>query len=348
MTAVRSVVSLVLLMFTLLNGCQPSKQPPSSHAPDTTAEQPIRPLPLRGLLAQPDAEVSGLTWYNDWLILLPQYPRHGFTETEGRLYAIARSRIEQTLADSMAPPIEPRAIPLRTDDLDAHMPTFQGCEAIAFVGNQLFVLVEARAKNDAMRSYLLRGHIAPDLSKAHLQASTARSISITTDLPNMSAEAVSAVGDTLVVLQEANGANVNPHPQVRLFDRSLRPLGTRPFPTIEYRITDATSTDVQGRFWAMNYFFPGERMLLQPALDSLVARYGTGASHRRRDVVERIVEFRYTARGVVRTDTPPLPLVLAPNGESRNWEGLARLDDRGFLVVTDRFPETILAFVPAR
>ena len=33
-------------------------------------------------------------------------------------------------------------------------------------------------------------------------------------------------------------------------------------------------------------------------------------------------------------------------GVARNWEGIARLEGRGFLLVTDQFPDTILAFVP--
>ena len=31
---------------------------------------------------------------------------------------------------------------------------------------------------------------------------------------------------------------------------------------------------------------------------------------------------------------------------SRNWEGIVRLDDRGFLVATDKYPEMILGFIP--
>jgi hypothetical protein len=30
----------------------------------------------------------------------------------------------------------------------------------------------------------------------------------------------------------------------------------------------------------------------------------------------------------------------------RNWEGIVRLDERGFLLMTDEDPDTILAFVP--
>lgn len=44
------------------------------------------------------------------------------------------------------------------------------------------------------------------------------------------------------------------------------------------------------------------------------------------------------------TNTPPIQLQLI-DGVSRNWEGLVRLDERGFLLITDEFPETILAFV---
>jgi hypothetical protein len=31
---------------------------------------------------------------------------------------------------------------------------------------------------------------------------------------------------------------------------------------------------------------------------------------------------------------------------ARNWEGVVRLEDRGFLLVTDTFPRTLLGFVP--
>ena len=31
---------------------------------------------------------------------------------------------------------------------------------------------------------------------------------------------------------------------------------------------------------------------------------------------------------------------------SRNWESIARLDDKGFLIATDKYPKMILGFVP--
>ena len=40
-------------------------------------------------------------------------------------------------------------------------------------------------------------------------------------------------------------------------------------------------------------------------------------------------------------------LELLNDGSGRNWEGLSKLNDLGFLIVTDTFPKTILAFVSA-
>ena len=64
--------------------------------------------------------------------------------------------------------------------------------------------------------------------------------------------------------------------------------------------------------------------------------------------VERLLEFQVTPTGIVRTDTPALPLQLLPNNVARNWEGVVRLQTaelNGFLIITDSFPETILAYV---
>ena len=61
--------------------------------------------------------------------------------------------------------------------------------------------------------------------------------------------------------------------------------------------------------------------------------------------VARLLEFELTETGIELADRPPIQLELHPL-ELRNWEGIVRLEDRGFLLVTDKFPETILGFVP--
>ena len=165
------------------------------------------------------------------------------------------------------------------------------------------------------------------------------------NLSNTSDESVMVFGQRIVTLYEANGANVNPNPVAHMFNLDMQLVGSLSMPTIEYRITDATQPDQNGLFWAINYFFPGDREKLKPAEDRLVTQYGQGETHAKSQAVERLVAFQFTEDGIVLAPLAPIQLQLLPDDEARNWEGIARLDDRGFLLVTDKFPETILAFV---
>jgi hypothetical protein len=60
-----------------------------------------------------------------------------------------------------------------------------------------------------------------------------------------------------------------------------------------------------------------------------------------------LVELQYTESGLELTGAAPIQLELLPGSLPHNWEGLVRLDSRGFLVMTDSFPDTILGFVPS-
>ncbi len=94
-----------------------------------------------------------------------------------------------------------------------------------------------------------------------------------------------------------------------------------------------------------NYFYPGDRALLRPGPDAFGETFGRGPTHRRGPAVERLVEFHLNGERIEPTGRAPIQFEL--HAEARNWEGLARLGGRGFLVATDTYPETLLAFVPA-
>jgi hypothetical protein len=115
-------------------------------------------------------------------------------------------------------------------------------------------------------------------------------------------------------------------------------------PHIEYRLTDATPLDRQGRFWAIDVFYAGERSL-RTEDDPLSMAFGEGKTHSQLDIVERLIELQYSPDGITLTGTPPIQLQLVGRNRPRNWEGLARLDEIGFLMVTDKWPETILGFI---
>ena len=343
------LASLLAGTLLLLGGCQSAADAPEPAPPNAAPpEQAIQPIRLNGPITDPATEISGLTWHGDYLVLLPQYPRTSRTANEGYLFAIPRAELEAALANPDHAPITPRTIPITAEGLEKHTAVFQGCEAIVFQGDRAYLVVEATHPDEPnqMRGYVVAGRVAPDFSGIHLDPASAAPISLPVNLSNMSTESMLAVGDTLVTLYEANGANVNPQPQARLFNAALQSLGPRTFPTIEYRITDVTSADSTGNFWAINYFYPGERDKLDPAADSVAIQHGSGRSHQRLPQVERLLEFRYTPDGIVRTPTPPIHLQLNPDTEGRNWEGIVRLGTRGFFLATDKYPTTMLAFVP--
>ncbi len=308
--------------------------------PAVVREAAVTEIPLSGPVAKRDAEISGLAWYGDYLVLLPQYPgRFG-----DHLFALAKQDIIDFLDGALSGPLSPQPIPLIAPAL-TRIDGYEGLEAIAFLGDRAFVTIET-SPGPGMMGYLVGGRIAPDLSEIRLDTEHLVPIEPQARISNFSDEAILAWDDVIATLYEANGANVNPAPVAHRFDLDLTPLGEIPFPNIEYRITDATALDDDGYFWAINYLFPGEIAKLDPAPDPLVAAYGVGATHAAGPVVERLVKFQYTAAGIKLAAVQPVQLHLLADGEARNWEGIARLDERGgFLLATDKFPTTILAFV---
>ena len=62
--------------------------------------------------------------------------------------------------------------------------------------------------------------------------------------------------------------------------------------------------------------------------------------------VEHLLELRLADGHVRRSGRAPLDLRSRPDAPAHNWEALVRLPGRGFLLMTDRYPTTLLVFVP--
>jgi hypothetical protein len=318
-----------------------SLQQAATPSKDHVDEVPVTLIPLNGPIIWPAAELSGLAWYGDTLILLPQYPAR-FGQGGGVLFALHKNEIMDYLSGRISAPLKPQEIPLVTGGIEEMVWLFEGFEAIAFSGEQVFMSIEARNLL-GMKGYLISGRIAPDLSEVRLDPSSLTTNKPQMNLGNKSDEALFIAGNEVLTLYEANGA-LNADPHATRFDLSLQPQGEIPFSPLEYRVTDATSPDADGRFWVLNVYYYGERAL-KPYTDLLAVQYGEGATHARSTSVERLVELQYNSDGITLTETPPIQLQLALKSGTRNWEGLARLDVLGFLVVTDKYPGTLLGFV---
>ena len=326
---------------------RPADQRPADDAPPPPAtrapvELEIERISLTGPAADRRAEWSGLAWAGDHLLLLPQFPERFDGPANGVLFAIPRARLRAWVAGDRQQPIAPQAIPLQAPGLLQRIPGWQGFEAIACAGDRVYLTIEAGIDGQ-MTGYLITGTLAPDLSSLTLELITLTKIRSQAGVANAAEEALLLTGDRVMTVYEANGANINPTPRVHVFDRGLRRLPEIAFPTIEYRVTDATEVDEHGHFWVYNGFYPGDRQLLQPAPDAIAATYGEGPTQVHSDIVERLLPMRIGDDGIHLRERPPIQFRVGE--KSRNWEGLARLDERTFLLASDFFPETIFGYV---
>ncbi len=330
---------LWLFVLSLLVACG---QQIKIQTPELTGEElpefSVTEIALTGPLAKRDAEISGLAWYGDTLILLPQYP--GF-DGNSRLYALPKSEIEAYLATDNPVPLRPQPVPFVDSGITSLIDGFQGFEAIAFAGNRVYLTIEAEL-DEGMLGYLVAGKITPNLSEVVIETSVVTEILPQAKHDNRTDETLFIYGDTLITLYEVNGTRVNEMPVAHRFGFDLNAQDPLSFPNIEYRVTDATSIDEKGYFWVINFYDPRDENL-QTDTDALTDRFGRGTTHSTYEQVERLVEMRITDAGVSLTDTPPLYLELLSD-VSRKWEGVARFND-GFLLATDKYPETILVYV---
>ncbi len=303
----------------------------------------VEEIQLAGPVKKSEAEVSGMTWYKDQLIILPQYPDRMKSKNQGKLFRIAKKKILRYLkAKGTMKPIKPKKIDLVAPGLKAKIPGFEGFESIAFWEDRVFLTIESKPGD--MMGYLVAGTISEDMDQITLEVPDELTTILTqSSVSNFTDESLIVTKDLVITIYEGNGKKINPKPVAHIFDHHLKLLKTVPFPTVEYRITDATRMDKKGYFWAVNYFYPGTRKKVKPAKDKIALKHGRGATHMRFNSVERLVRFRFMGNKIKLANQPPLQFHLTE--DPRNWEGIAKLDDRGFLVITDEHPRTILGFV---
>ncbi|MEJ2757211.1 MAG: hypothetical protein P8046_01905 [Anaerolineales bacterium] len=333
LVGIAAAVAAVYYFFYWSPDCDSGYYPP---------EVQITTIPLADPLDRRSAEVSGMDWYDDYLIILPQY----FNFAVGRvLYAIPKADLLAYLDDPNGEPLEAIHISVDDEELEDSLHAFEGYESIAFSGNQVFLTIETSAKRQ-MQGYLAVGELAPDMSKIVLDETHLQPIDLPLQLFNSSDEAMFIADDHLITLYEANGAEVNSDPIANVYDLNRNSIGTIPFPPIEYRVTDATRLDEDNNFWVTNQFSVGS-LELRPEHDALADTYGVGCTHAHYLSVERLVEMHYDPQtGISLTDTPPIQIQLDGDLQFRNWEAIVRLDDKGFLIATDKYPGTVLAFIP--
>ncbi len=342
------IISFVSSILLLISAC-------SSNVPETThqeqnakvlSESVVHEFKLTGEIAYSSSELSGLDWSGDKLFLLPQFPFEMSANDEyGFLYFINKSDILNVLNSDGNNELSYSQVKLFANGLEEFNSWGSGYEAIAFKNDRVYLTIESLEGGET-DGYIVMGRYYEAENKIVLDKSTLKKIDQEIEIFNFSDETLLINDDKIISIYEANGKNVNPAPVANVLDTNLSELQHYNLENIEYRITDASKIDSNGNFWVINYFWPGDEEKLNTASDIIIKNYGVGQSHKNSASVERIINLQILDQKIVLGEKNPVYLQLQADGESRNWEGLAKLDDLGFLMVTDKFPKTILAFIP--
>ena len=292
--------------------------------------KPIQEIELRGIITNPKQEISGMDWYNDNLFLLPE-------NIGGYLFMVKKNELQKQLSLKKGS-IQPIKTIFSTPDYSKFIPGFDGFEAIAFYENNVYATIEAD-QNGVMVGYIAWGSINPNSYEITFLEKNIQKINTPIQIDNLSYESIINHKNNLLLLYEANGSNLRKDPYQLLI--SLNDFSSKKIkgPNIEYRITDATKVK-KNKFWAINYYWPGDKKNLKPSLDKLSKNKKTNSDQ----TIERLVEFKIKRNGISLTRKKPINLTLE-EGISRNWEAIVRFGESGFLLATDKYPRMILAYI---
>ena len=340
-----SIVLLVLILIIIIPSCSSkdvnyiNKEIGSNNLIN---EITVTNIPLKGEISAKNSEISGMCWYGDNLILLPQYPSN-FDSNIGKIFFIKRSSIFNSIYGKDTSSIMPDYYSINLDEFKDLFKIGSGFESITINENTAYFTIE-HLNNGKTETILICGEIDSVRKSIELNKESFIKDPAELYIHNISDESILYFSENIIPIYEVFGKNINKNPKVSVFNNKLEFIKKIDFPNIEYRITDVTSVDETGKFWAINYFYPGDNKKLNPAEDKIILDHGIGKSHYLYDPVERLIQLQINENEIVLTDQPPIYLELMHNN-SRNWEALVKFGNKGFLIATDTFPGTILAFV---
>ena len=273
-------------------------------------------VPLDGLITDRKQEISGMTTYKDNLILLPE-------NRNGYYFYIPFDEIMNTLRTGDK--ILPVQKTFTTRKLKERYSGLDGFEAIAFNGNDVYIMVEVRI-DGKMAGLLLWGTIIPSTMEIDIPEENIMLIKPPAQIDNFSFESLTITDGQLIMIYETNGSKTIDKPFQYVVNLDDMSINKTPFPNIDFRLTDATSV-VDNKFWMINYYWTGDKETLGVPND-------VG--------IERLVEFKLGYNGIERSSSEYI--TLDNLDDPHNWEGLVRFG-RGFLICTDKWPRMVLGYI---
>ena len=273
-------------------------------------------VPLDGLITDRKQEISGMTTYKDNLILLPENLNEYY-------FYIPFDEIMNTLRTGDK--ILPVQKTFTTRKLKERYSGLDGFEAIAFNGNDVYIMVEVRI-DGKMAGLLIWGSIIPSTMEIDIPEENIMLIKPPAQIDNFSFESLTITDGQLIIIYETNGSKTIDRPFQYVVNLDDMSINKTPFPHTDFRLTDATSV-VDNRFWMINYYWTGDKETLGVPND-------VG--------IERLVEFKLGYNGIERSSSEYI--TLDNLDDPHNWEGLVRFG-RGFLICTDKWPRMVLGYI---
>lgn len=289
-----------------------------------TDGQSYTEIELDGLITDRKQEISGMTIHRNNVILLPEnlngyYFYIPFSEILGRLSDYERKLLYNDK------PILPVQKTLTTRKLKERYPGLDGFEAIAFNGDDVYIMIEVRI-DGKMAGLLIWGSIIPPTMEIDIPEENLMLIKPPVQIDNFSFESLTIIGNQLIMIYETNGHRTIEKPFQYVVNLDDMSINKTPFPHTDFRLTDATSV-IDNKFWMINYYWTGDKETLGVPND-------VG--------IERLVEFKLGADGITRSSTPYI--TLDNLDDPHNWEGLVRFSN-GFLICTDKWPRMVLGYI---
>ena len=300
------MIKIVVILITLLYHLQVGD----------TLEHSYKEIPLDGTITNRKEEISGMSSYQDKLILLPE-------NLNGYYFYIPFSEITNTL--STGDTILPVQKTFTTRKLKERYPGLDGFEAIAFKDDDVYIMVEVRI-DGKMGGLLLWGTLIPSTMEIDVPEDNIMLLEPPAQIDNFSFESLTIKDDQLYIIYETNGHKTIEKPYQYVVDMNDMSLDTVSFPHVDFRLTDATSV-IDNRFWMINYYWTGDKETLGVPND-------VG--------IERLVEFKLGYNGIERSSSEYI--TLDNLDDPHNWEGLVRFGN-GFLICTDKWPRMVLGYI---
>jgi hypothetical protein len=300
-----------------------------------------RVIKIDSALQNPINEISGMAWYGDKLILVPQFPstspfhkkpNHFSPRThtqEAYLYLIEKSDILLFLENKIKF-VQSKKIRFHfPESINPHIQNekFEGFEAIIFHKDTVFMTIEMEHS-----AYIVLGTIGTVKNQltVDMNSTIIEPVRLQTSIDNMAEEALTILNGRVLSFHEVNSISGNPNPVVQVFNSKLKLVENYQLDHLNFRITDASTIDQNNRFWVLNYMYPNDSESIGP-----------------KKRVERLVEFEIQNKSIYCLKSQISIQFLSD--KPYNWEGMVRFDQLGFLVINDKFPidaGTTLLFVP--